>query len=112
MKLQTKTYEPVDTSIWIDYDQESLVKDSKLVLPGGMKLPPFCHAAVLAVGPKCVQVKAGDTVLVAAGTVMQMKVSGEPDVFFTQENKIVAIVRDAGINGVRHKVVEFAEKSD
>jgi hypothetical protein len=108
MKLQTKTYDPIDTSIWLDYDMDSLVGDSNLVIPGSAKMPPFVHATVLAAGPGCKQVKNDDIVLVNSSTIMRLKVSGHPEVLFTQENKIVAIVKPASLepNGVN--VLEFA----
>lgn len=114
MKLQTKNYEPVDTTIWLDYDPDEILGGSKLVLPHNTKLPPFVHATVLAAGPACKQVKDGDLVLVNSSTITRIKVGQEPDVFFTKEAQVVAIVKNHDItrNGVGDKVIEFHGATD
>jgi co-chaperonin GroES (HSP10) len=89
-KLLTKSYEPVGDSVWV---QVEIPKPDRIVLPGNAKLPPFLEAEVLAVGPKCVQVKKGDTVLLNAVTIMPIKVDGE-EFTFTKEDRIVAISRN------------------
>lgn len=93
-KLVNKTYEPVGDSIWIQVDIEDALKPDRIVLPGNAKLPPFFEAEVIAVGPKCVQVKKGDVVLLNAVTIMAIKVDGE-DLTFTKEDRVVAISRRA-----------------
>jgi co-chaperonin GroES (HSP10) len=88
-KLQTKSYEPVADSIWV---RCVIDKPDNIYLPGNAKLPPFVEAEVLAVGPKCAQVKKGDTVLLNSVTIMAVKFGGE-DYTFTKEDRIVAVVR-------------------
>lgn len=88
-KLMTRCYEPVGDSIWISVD---LPKPDRIVLPDNMKLPPFLEAEVLAVGPKCTQIKKGDTVLLNTVTIMPIKVEGET-FMFTKEDRVVAISR-------------------
>ena len=110
MNLQTKNYQPVDTSIWLDFDFDEVMGNTKLILPQNTKLPPFVHAAVLAVGPECKQVRKGDTILLNASTIMRMKVGQESEVFFTKENMVVAIVGSVDLmrNGRSgEKVIEF-----
>lgn len=95
MVLKTKTYEPVGDAIWLEYDVEALSQGSNLVMPGNMKLPPFVEAEVMAAGPKCLQVKKGDVVIVNSSVMTQIKVVGEEPVLFTKEGQVVAIVRGA-----------------
>ena len=95
MKLQTKEYAPVGEAIWLDFDLDELTNGSKLIMPNNAKMPPFIEATVLAAGPKCLQVKAGDRVLLNSVTITRMKVGSDPEVLFTKEDKIVAIVKDA-----------------
>ena len=92
MKLKTRNYVPVDTTLWLDYDAEDALGDSKLVLPGNAKLPPFVKCEVLAAGPQCKQVKAGDTVLINSVSITRIKLAGEPDTFFTKEPQVVAVI--------------------
>ncbi len=96
-KLLTKSYEPVGSSIWVRVE---LPTPDRIVLPGNAKLPPFLEAEVLAVGPKCSQVKKGDVVLLNANTIMPVKVDGE-EFTFTLEDRVVAISRDAIDNFVK-----------
>jgi len=93
IKLKTKSYAPVGDTIWVEVDLDAVADG--IVMPGTMKLPPFVHANVLAVGPKCVQVKAGDVVLVNSSTVTRMKVGQEPEALFTKEPQVVAVVKPA-----------------
>src|SRR5580692_2628016 len=109
MKLQTKTYRPIDSTIWLDCDPDEILGGSKLVLPHNTKLPPFVHATVLAAGPGCKQVKDGDVVLVNSSTITPMKVGSGPQVYFTKEAQVVAIVSEPDLsrNGRAEKVIEF-----
>jgi co-chaperonin GroES (HSP10) len=93
-KLRQKNYEPVADSIWVHVDLQDALKPDRIVLPNNAKLPPFLEAEVLAVGPKCTQVKAGDVVLLNAATIMPIKIDGE-ELTFTLESRVVAISRSA-----------------
>ena len=92
-KLLTKKYEPVGDSIWVHVDLEDVLKPDRIVLPGNAKMPPFLEAEVLAVGPKCTQVREGDTVLLNAATILTIKVDGS-EFTFTTETRVVAISRN------------------
>jgi co-chaperonin GroES (HSP10) len=94
MKLKEKVYTPVASSIWIDVDLEESYAPGKIILPNNTVLPPFIEANVLAVGPKCVQIKKGDRVLLNTNAVMKIKVGGEDTQFFTLEDRVVAVLTD------------------
>lgn len=95
MKLITKQFTPTGETLWLDYDKEGqLGGDSKLVMPGSAKLPPFITARVIEAGPTTKQVKKGHTVLCNSVVVTEVKIDRET-YYFTTENKIIAIVEPA-----------------
>ncbi len=105
MKLKTVEYRPVAESIWVGWEPEEAGEGEVVATPGAPRMPPFVHVEVLAVGPKVMQVKKGDIVLVNAGTLTKMKVPGFDEQYFTMENKIVAVVEpiQPGIRLVEEK---------
>ena len=94
MKLREKVYTPVASSVWLDVSLEDTYAPGKIVLPGSTQLPPFLEANVLAVGPKCEQIKKGDRVLLNSNAVMKVKVGSEDVQYFTLEDRVVAVLGD------------------
>jgi len=94
MKLREKVYTPVADSLWIDFNLEEMYAPGKILLPNNTALPPFIEVTVLAVGPKCTQVKKGDKILLNSNAVMKIKVGSEEPQFFTKEDRCVAILTD------------------
>jgi len=94
MKLREKVYTPVASSVWLDVNLEDTYAPGKIVLPGSTQLPPFLEANVLAVGPKCEQIRKGDRVLLNSNAVMKVKVGSEEIQYFTLEDRVVAVLDD------------------
>lgn len=94
MKLLEKCYTPVADSLWIDFNREDIYAPGKILLPNNTALPPFIEVAVLAVGPKCTQVKKGDKILINSNAVMQIKIGKDEPQFFTKEDRVVAVLSD------------------
>jgi len=95
MKLREKTYTPVASSIWVDVDLEAAYNSGKILLPNNTALPPFVEASVLAVGPKCTQIKRGDRIVLNSNAIMKIKVGSDETQLFTQEDRVVAVLADA-----------------
>lgn len=112
MKLRKMEFHPVGDAIWLDYDPEAVLgADSKIVLPGNVKMPPFVICGVLAVGPEVKQVRRGERVIVNSGQVMKIVVERE-DNYFAKEAMCVAVVREMEFGKVAGGVVDFGSKPD
>ena len=94
MKLREKVYTPVADSLWIDFTLDEMYAPGKILLPNNTALPPFIEVTVLAIGPKCTQVKKGDKILMNSNAVMKIKVGSDEPQFFTKEDRCVAILSD------------------
>ena len=92
MMLKEKSYTPVASSVWLDVNLEDTYAPGKILLPGNTQLPPFLEATVLAVGPKCAQLKKGDRVLLNSNALMKIKVGNEDTQYFTLEDRVVAVL--------------------
>ena len=90
------TFKPNSNYIWLDH--EKALKVGEIFLPNKAKGLEWMTAKVLAAGPECKCVAAGDEVLLAT----KGCVGGDDGVllrgsrfFFTQENMVVAVIRKA-----------------
>ncbi len=88
-------FKPNGNNVQLAYVQEGERTEGGIVIPGSARKLDFITASVIAVGPKCELVKAGDRVVVA----LKGLVNGETGVmvdgrrfFFSQEQVILAVI--------------------
>lgn len=83
-------YRPVGEMIQVEAVKAGMVMNGGIVMPGTANLN-FLSCRAVAVGPKCVQVKAGDMVLVAKEGVIRAPHDGTQAMFIT-ESRVISIV--------------------
>jgi len=90
MKENTTEFQPVGDNIQITLEggQEKI---GSIYLPQNMQKAPTVLAKVVAVGPLCKQIKAGQWAVVGVAQVLVLKLDGN-DVAFTKEDRVMAVV--------------------
>ena len=86
-------FSPVSNYIQIEYRKQTTA--GGIIIPGQAKPLEFVTSRVVAVGPDCKTVKAGDVIVVATkgihGGEKGITIDGD-QAFFTQESLVVAVV--------------------
>ena len=92
MKENKTVFEPVGDNIQLDYNPEVGGKVGGIYMPQNAKGAPTVTCSVVAVGPLCKQVKAGDRAVIAVNQLIVLKLDGE-EVAFTKEDRVLAVVK-------------------
>jgi len=83
-------YQPVGDNIQIDFDAGP-AQIGGIFLPDNAKKAPTILVRVIAVGPLCKQIKAGQRAVVTIPQVLVLKLNGE-EVAFTKEDRVLAVL--------------------
>jgi co-chaperonin GroES (HSP10) len=104
MKIHTPTeceqYEPIGDKVLLALPQEdvnALVKEKGILVPQdfSLKQTPLRETVVTAVGPDCVQVWPGDTVLWNKNNGGQPFPWGDKDLYFLDERNLICVLKKA-----------------